>query len=61
MVFLLTLAVTEWQSDIIHSQAERAEVRETVAQIQTRMESIVHSDVQLLRGLVASIALHPEM
>lgn len=61
VVFLLTLAVTEWQSDIIHSQAERAEVRETVAQIQTRMESIVHSDVQLLRGLVASIALHPEM
>ena len=60
-VFLISFAFIERQTDIIHSQAERAEVRKSVGEVQSRMEGIIHSDVQLLRGLVASVSLHPEM
>ena len=60
-VFLISFAFIERQTDIIHSQAERAEVRKSVGEVQSRMEGIIHSDLQLLRGLVASVSLHPEM
>lgn len=60
-VFLISFSVIERQTNTIHLQTERAEVREVVAQVQSRIESVIHSDVQLLRGLVASVSLHPEM
>ena len=60
-IFLIGFAFAERQTRIIHAQTERAEVREAVALVQSRMESIIHSDIQLLRGLVASVSLNPEM
>jgi hypothetical protein len=61
IVFLVAFVFADRQARIIHVQTERAGVQETVSLMRSRLENIIHSDVQLVRGLVAFVSTRPDI
>ncbi len=51
----------DYQNRIVHQQSDRAAVGKQLAQVRARLESNITSNIQLVRGLVAVIATHPDI
>lgn len=60
-VTLVAGAFAEYQNRIVHHQSARAKVSEHLGLVRANLEGKISSNIQLVRGLVAVIATHPEM
>ena len=61
VVLILAAIFADHQNRIVHDQALRAQVASETNLIRARLEANINSNIQLVRGLVATIATEPAM
>lgn len=60
-VLLLAAFFADYQNKIVSEQSLRAEVASHVNLIRAKLEGHINADIQLVRGLVATIVTEPDM
>jgi len=62
---ILTLAIAGWLVDDINNrdylQASRLDARQQLDLVQSRLQNQLAGDIQLVKGLVSLISLHPDL
>ncbi len=64
IAFLVTVAVgyfADHQNRAVYREQARADVAESLGQVRAELESNINSNIQLVRGLVAVIAMDPDI
>jgi sensor domain CHASE-containing protein len=61
LVLLIVGWFADYQNNILHRQAMRSSVLGEVSVIRAKLEGTINANLQLVRGLIASIASEPDM
>jgi len=64
LTFAVVMAIgayASWQNGVLHNEQERADVLKEVSVVRARLEGHINGNIQLVRGLVATLSTEPGM